>query len=377
MFLSQWFRRDARGVIERKRSTRHFRPAVCLLEDRVTPSHFGGFGSPPTPGPATHLVVEVPENVKADIPFNVLVEAEDASNHTATGYTGTVTFSLGTTDSGATLPANYTFTTGRGGDNGLHVFQVTLAGTNATLPASQTITVTDTTTATITGSGTTTVNPAPVATQLIVHVPNQVTIGVPTTVTVVAEDASGHVVPNYTGTVSLTTPTDSLSTLPSSHTFSSTDAGRYTFQVVFGTGGSQAVVATDTATPPLTGKATTTVKTVGAVTHFGVLTLGFALAGFPTQFEVVALDANNRVVAGYTGIVHFTSSDTVSGVILPADYTFVAGDYGSHIFNATLISPGSQSITATDTTTASITGTAKLRVLPGFPSHGFFGGWGD
>ena len=53
--------------------------------------------------------------------------------------------------------------------------------------------------------------------------------------------------------------------------------------------------------------------------------------------------------AGYTGTVHFTSSDAQAG--LPADYTFTAADAGSHTFTVTLKTAGTQSITATDTAT--------------------------
>src|ERR671922_300253 len=55
------------------------------------------------------------------------------------------------------------------------------------------------------------------------------------------------------------------------------------------------------------------------------------------------------------GTVHFTSSD--GQAVLPADYGFVAADAGVHTFSATLKTAGSQSITATDTVTSSITGT--------------------
>ena len=52
---------------------------------------------------------------------------------------------------------------------------------------------------------------------------------------------------------------------------------------------------------------------------------------------------------GYTGTVHFTSSDVQA--VLPADYTFTgpAATRGSHTFSATLKTAGEQSITATDT----------------------------
>src|SRR5579859_5838561 len=52
----------------------------------------------------------------------------------------------------------------------------------------------------------------------------------------------------------------------------------------------------------------------------------------------------------------FTSSDVQAG--LPANYTFVAGDNGVHVFSVTLKTAGSQTVTATDTATGSITGTS-------------------
>ena len=42
------------------------------------------------------------------------------------------------------------------------------------------------------------------------------------------------------------------------------------------------------------------------------------------------LDAYGHVVTGYTGTVHFTSSD--GQAVLPGDYTFTAGDNGGHTF---------------------------------------------
>src|SRR5262249_14195281 len=64
---------------------------------------------------------------------------------------------------------------------------------------------------------------------------------------------------------------------------------------------------------------------------------------------------------GYTGTVYFSSSDTQAG--LPADYTFTAADHGVHSFSATLRTPGSQSLTATDRMTSSITGSAPVSVV--------------
>ena len=77
--------------------------------------------------------------------------ALDASNHLVRNYTGTV--HLTSTDAGATLPADYTFTAS---DRGIHVFRVTLNTTG-----SQTLTATDTSDSTITATAMVNVRSAP------------------------------------------------------------------------------------------------------------------------------------------------------------------------------------------------------------------------
>jgi hypothetical protein len=92
--------------------------------------------------------------------------------------------------------------------------------------------------------------------------------------------------------------------------------------------------------------------------------MGPATVGLLTPVRVVALDASNNIVTGYTGTVHFTSSD--SGAHLPADYTFKSSDDGSHVFWVTFEMAGEDTLTATDTMTSSITGSVNERVLPGW-----------
>jgi hypothetical protein len=75
----------------------------------------------------------------------------------------------------------------------------------------------------------------------------------------------------------------------------------------------------------------------------------------PNPFVVTALDQYGNTATGYTGTVHFTSTDPRAA--LPADYPFVAGDAGTHTFSAAFGTAGSQNLTATDTTTAAIAGT--------------------
>lgn len=72
--------------------------------------------------------------------------------------------------------------------------------------------------------------------------------------------------------------------------------------------------------------------------------------GSSFSVTVTARDANANTATGYTGTVHFTNTD--GSAALPANYTFTAGDSGVHVFNVTLNTAGSMSVTATDTVTS-------------------------
>jgi hypothetical protein len=197
-----------------------------------------------------------------------------------------------------------------------------------------------------------TVNPPPPATHFSVTAPANVTNGVAFNVTVSALDGSNAAATGYTGTVHFTS--SSSGTLPSNYTFTAGDLGAHTFSVTLTSNGSRTITATDTVTASITGTATTNV--LSAVTHYGVTAPASTIQGTPFNVTVTALDASNAVVTSYTGTAHFTSS---SAGTLPADYTFVGGDNGTHTFSVTLTATGTQTITATDTVTASITGTAS------------------
>ena len=70
---------------------------------------------------------------------------------------------------------------------------------------------------------------------------------------------------------------------------------------------------------------------------------GNEATGTAFTVTVTAVDSSGNTVTGYTGKVHFTSTDAAA--VLPADYTFVAADNGVHTFNVTLKTAGSQTIT--------------------------------
>jgi hypothetical protein len=97
-----------------------------------------------------------------------------------------------------------------------------------------------------------------------------------------------------------------------------------------------------------------------------------ATAGTPFDATVQAVDPFGQTALGYTGTVHFDSSD--GQPILPGDYSFVVADNGAHTFpgGVTLKTAGNQTVTATDTATASITGSATVAVNPAAADHLLF-----
>ena len=100
------------------------------------------------------------------------------------------------------------------------------------------------------------------------------------------------------------------------------------------------------------------------------------MAGVVGMFTVTAMDPSGNTMTGYTESVHFSSSDPQA--VLPADYYFIAADRGVHTFAAALKTTGTQAITVTDKSTASLTGTqsgifvnaaaAQALAISGFPS---------
>jgi hypothetical protein len=202
---------------------------------------------------AHHFQISAPASSTAGSPFDLTVTVQDAFNNTVTAYTGTVSFT--SSDLGASLPANYTFTTG---DNGTHTFP---GGVNLVTAGSQTVTASDTVSG-INGSASIIVNPG---------TPDHFSIGAPATassrvafdVTVTVQDAFNNTVTGYTGTITFTSSdTDPGVVLPADYTFQTSDMGSVTFPggVTLITPGDQAVKATDTVSG-INGSATVTVTT--------------------------------------------------------------------------------------------------------------------
>src|SRR5262249_26478344 len=109
-------------------------------------------------------VTGFPSPIQPGTPGTFTVTSQDLFGNPTTTYTGTIT--LSTSDPLGTFTlTSYTFTTGPGNDNGVHVF-TNAATLNTSGP--QSITVTDTITASITGKQTGIIVSAGAATRMVV-----------------------------------------------------------------------------------------------------------------------------------------------------------------------------------------------------------------
>lgn len=325
---------------------------LCLL-------HGCGSSAQQSPPPvATQLSVSAPAMATAGAAFQVTVSARDSSNNVVPGYSGTVHFA--STDAQAVLPANSPLTNGTGS------FPVTLK-----TAAGQTITVTDTASLTGTSSGIA-VSGGP-ATRVSLSAPSAVTAGRAFILSVSVFDAYNNVATGYAGMLHFSS-SDSQAVLPMNTGLTN---GMGTFSVALNTIANTTVTATDTAVATLTGSSSAISVFSNATTHFVVATPGNATTRAPFTVQVRALDGANNISAGYSGTVHFTSTDTQA--VLPANSGLTNG---TGAFSATLETAGNQTITTTDTVMASVTGTsssigvnpaATLTITSGAPPSGTAG----
>ena len=114
-----------------------------------------------------------------------------------------------------------------------------------------------------------------------------------------------------------------------------------------------------TTTSSITGATAVTVNPAAASTFVATASPSTITAGSSTSVTVTARDAFGNTATGYAGTVHFTSGD--GQAVLPANSTLTNG---TGTFSVTLKTAGSQTITATDTVTSSITGSTSVTVNP-------------
>src|SRR2546427_676793 len=214
----------------------------------------------------------------------------------------------------------------------------------------------------------------PAANLVVTGIASPQSAGTMSSVTVEVRTSAGVRATGYTGTLHFTS-TDGQAVLPANYTFTSStaatpncttgcDQGIHTFTngVVLKTAATESVTATDTSKSTVTGSQTGIVvqaQTPSRLVVSGLATAAGRTAGTAMSPTVEVKDAYGNRVTSYTGAISFSSSDPRA--ILPASYRFTSGsglDNGIHTFTpgVTLKTVGTQSVTATDTVTANITG---------------------
>jgi len=186
------------------------------------------------------------------------------------------------------------------------------------------------------------------------------TAGTAFNITVTALDASNVLVSTYAGTVQFAS-TDTQAVLPAN---SPLTHGTGTFSVILKTATGQAaptqsIAVSDTAGQLAPGAINSIVVNAASASQLSVTGPPTANAGAAISFTVTAQDPFGNNATTYSGTLRFTSSDAQA--ILPANAKLTMG---AGAYSVTLNTVGSQTTTATDVATPSITGTANITIPP-------------
>ena len=304
---------------------------------------------------ATHFVISAPAEAVAGSGFRFTVTAETAANKTATGYTGTVTFT--STDIGAwtVVPVSGALI------NGVGTFSATL-----TTAGGQKLTATAKNASglagNITGTSGTIAVSAATASHLVVKVPAGVVAGTGFRFTVTALDRFNNTAAGFCGAVTFTSSDPGKeASLPAKAKLT---GGMGTFSATLVTAGNQTVTASDH-DEHLTGQSGPIMVSAAAASHFEIKAPATATAGTAFQFTVTAEDRFNNTVTLYSGTFHFTCSQ--SSAALPANATLTGG---KGVFSATLNIKGSdQKLQATDTANPALSGISNKINVKGRGEH--------
>jgi hypothetical protein len=163
---------------------------------------------------------------------------------------------------------------------------------------------------------------------------------------IIAKDAGNNTVNTYNGPITISS-SDPKAILPTSPQLTLTNgAGSYT--IYFGTAGTQTVTVTDISNNALS----TTVTVTVAPIHFSIAVSSTSItAGGSVNLTVTALDASETVLtsigsSGYGTAIEFSSTDAQAQFPAVGSPSSLVNGVG--IFNITLVTPGSQTITATN-----------------------------
>jgi parallel beta-helix repeat protein len=328
-----------------------------------------------TPGVANaFLVATTATTTTAGSAFNGTLTVFDLYGNIATNYTGTAHFT--SSDPQASLPADHVFSAA---DMGSYTFTNVILKT----AGAQSLTVADLVSSSVMGIKTgLTVSPAPLSQLIVSGFPSTPTAGTSQTFFVSAADPFANVIIGYRGKVVFSC--NASASLPAPYTFTAADAGKHLFTAILKTAGNRSLTVTDFANPALTGTQANIVVQAAPASKLSVAIVpgssSTVTAGTPLAFQVTLTDPYGNIATGYTGTVHFTSSDGKAA--LPPDYIFSSLDAGGHTFTATLKTAGSRSLTVADAANSLLKGKFTATVIPaaasnflvsGFPSPIYVG----
>jgi hypothetical protein len=205
------------------------------------------------------------------------------------------------------------------------------------------------------------VNGQPVVTNLKLTAPATSAAGQAFSVGVVAANELGNPVATYGGTIHFTsTDTSTGVVMPADSKLTN---GQGSFSATLATAGAQTVTATDTTNGTITGKVTIQITPLAA-SSLALVTPSSAVVNTPFSMVVTLRDRFGNIATGYTGSVTFSTSDLLAMQLgkMPADYAFTSQDAGTHTFSGTLMTPPSQTITASDTVNGTLSATNTIAV---------------
>jgi sugar lactone lactonase YvrE len=283
----------------------------------------------PVAGPVSQLSVTASsQNATVGTPFSVTVRALDPSGATDTSYQGTVHFRI-SQYSEDNVPADYAFTAQ---DQGVHTF----TGFDFRVSGQREIMVTDASTG-VMGATNVMISPGPAVAIVLTARTGNSESGCPLSVQVEALDAYGNAATSYMGTVHFTS-NDPLAQLPSDYTFTTSDQGVHSFNVNFGTIGSEQLTVNDGTLSDSNTYANESAIFSGDFE--AAIDTNNIVAGTPFDLTVVAMTdpldfpGDRLTDTAYRGTIHFLSNDP--SATLPKDYTFTAADLGVHTFQVVL-----------------------------------------
>lgn len=303
--------------------------------------------------------------------FNIKITAQDAGNNTVTSFTGTAALTTNSLFSSGTTTTTSSFTSGVLASHTVTLIRAATlrnitatksSSTEAGTSANFTVAAGALTKLQIVVPGETA---APGTTSGKTGSPSSQTAGTAFNVTINGVDANWNTVSSATDNIGITS-TDGTATLPANNVLSS---GSQVFAVTLRTTGTKTVTGTDITNSSITAAVSPNITVVaGALDHFDLTlsdgtSLSSASLSANTQFDVkiVARDADNNTVTGYTGTVAITASGATFTTGGGTTASFVSGVLSSH--GIVISNGGSYTLTATGsgkTGTASITLAANL-----------------